>query len=47
LSSSVNAPHAGILPSQFLLIIDSERLARLPMPLARSELIRVAIASGL
>ncbi|MNL74153.1 hypothetical protein D3C87_1997270 [compost metagenome] len=47
LSASVSGPGEGTLPSQFLAIIDSEREARLPIPLARSALMRVAIASAL
>ncbi|MNI68415.1 hypothetical protein D3C73_1241070 [compost metagenome] len=46
-SASVSSPGVGIWPSQFLTIIDSERLARLPIPLARSALIRIPIASSL
>ena len=46
-SASLSGPQTGICPSQFLTIIDSDRLARLPMPLARSELMRVAIPSSL
>ncbi len=41
------APGVGILPSQFLKIIDSERCARLPRLFARSALMRLTIASWL